>query len=103
MNLTTNALRHTPSGGRVTLAARRLAAEVEVTVTDTGPGVPANLLARVFDPYVRGPGSGAGPSDDGSGLGLAIVRRIAELHGGRATAASGEGGRGTAVELHLPG
>src|SRR5260221_4239395 len=77
-NLVGNALRHTPAGGTVRVAARTVSDGVELTVSDDGEGIPADLLPRVFDRFVRGRAS------TGSGLGLAIVRDVVEAHGGPA-------------------
>jgi signal transduction histidine kinase len=74
-----NALRYSPSGRRVAVASRKRSGGAEITVADQGPGVPAALRHRVFDPFVRGT-----DERDGLGLGLAVVARVAELHGGRA-------------------
>ncbi len=63
---------------RVTLRARRANARMRIEIEDTGPGVPEELRARIFDPYVRGTGS----NEPGFGLGLATVRRLTEAHGG---------------------
>jgi len=94
-NLLTNAIRHTPAGGLVTVGARRRGAGVEISVTDTGEGIPADLLPRVFDRFVRGPGS------RGSGLGLAIAKDVAEAHGGKISAESVPGRR-TTISFTLP-
>ena len=76
-NLADNALRYTPSGGRVTLGTRVEDDRALLEVTDTGPGIPAAERTRIFDRFYRLPGSGG----EGSGLGLAIVKRVAEAHG----------------------
>ncbi|HMA47853.1 MAG TPA: sensor histidine kinase [Frankiaceae bacterium] len=70
-----------------------------VTVTDQGPGVPAEDLPRVFDRFYRAASARGLP---GSGLGLAIVKQVADVHGGTAALAPGEGG-GTTAYLSLPG
>ena len=79
MNLLENAVRHAPPSGRVEVAIERRAGNVEFSVEDSGPGVPAGEHARVFERFVRlgPPGSGGG-----AGLGLAIAQWIAEQHGG---------------------
>jgi signal transduction histidine kinase len=95
-NLVSNALRHTPLGGTVRIGGRLQAADsVELIVADTGEGIPADLLPRVFDRFVKG------ASSTGSGLGLAIVRDIVEAHGGSVTIES-TAGSGTTVRLRLP-
>jgi len=89
-NLITNALRATPAGGTIAIAAIRRPHEVAVAVSDTGVGIPREYLARIFEPFVQVPhGSGGG-----AGLGLSISRRIIEGHGGRLTVQS-EAGRGS--------
>lgn len=98
-NLVSNALRHTPAGGSVRVAARAAppaeADAVELAVSDDGEGIPPELLPRVFDRFVKG---GASP---GSGLGLAIVRDVVEAHGGTVIVESAPG-RGTTVRARLP-
>jgi signal transduction histidine kinase len=74
---------------------------VSVTVSDTGLGIGADLLGRVFDPFVQGQQDGA-RSKGGLGLGLALARGLAELHGGKLTAESPGPGCGSSFTLHLP-
>lgn len=113
-NLVDNALKFCPTGGRVTLAARgRIETSpqgsegparrlVEVSVSDTGPGIPAADLAHLFDRFYQSRQSvEPASSEGGKGLGLAIVKRIAELHGGEVSVTS-KSGRGTTVTLTLP-
>jgi signal transduction histidine kinase len=80
-NLVTNALRHTPKGGRITLAAQAGEGEVVVSVADTGAGIPAEELPYLFERFWRGEKSRS-RAGGGSGLGLAIARQLVELHGG---------------------
>ncbi len=94
-NLLSNALRHTPAGGSIVVAAKRSGDHVMVTVRDTGEGIPADLLPRIFDRFVKGPGS------RGSGLGLAIARDVVTAHGGTIEAEC-KVGSGTAVRFSLP-
>jgi signal transduction histidine kinase len=94
-NLLTNALRHTPSGGSVDLAARVVGNEVEVTVRDTGSGMNPEDVERIFDRFYRSPDS------PGSGLGLFIARDLVQAHGGTITATS-DVGKGTTIRFTLP-
>src|SRR4029453_8720709 len=77
-NLLANALRHTPSGGRVEVTAVGRDDEVEVAVTDTGEGIPPELLERVFERFFRVDRARTPNSGGGSGLGLTIHRPIVE-------------------------
>jgi signal transduction histidine kinase len=86
-NLLSNAWRYTPPGGHVTLGARREGSGVRLWVADTGPGLPAAELARLFDRFYRVDPSRSRESG-GSGLGLAIAKQIVLLHGGRIWAES---------------
>jgi signal transduction histidine kinase len=94
-NLLSNAVRHTPQGGSVTVSAARKASTVEFTVEDTGSGIAPEQLPHVFDRYVKASDTG------GSGLGLAIARTLVEAHGGT-IAAESEPGRGTTIRFTLP-
>ncbi|MEJ7810262.1 MAG: heavy metal sensor histidine kinase [Gemmatimonadaceae bacterium] len=100
VNLVTNAIRHTPAGGRVALEARPDDAAAVVRVRDTGVGISPEVLPRVFDRHFRGPPACTDRSE-GAGLGLSIVRGVMTLHGGTAEVES-EGGRGTCVTLRFP-
>jgi len=97
-NLLTNALKFTPAGGRVTISTRQAGADAVLEVADTGIGIPAEELPRVFDRFWRGQRSG---QTSGSGIGLAIAAELARAHGGQLTAASAEGA-GTTMTLTLP-
>ncbi len=97
-NLLTNALKFTPSGGRVTISTRSTGAEAVLRVTDTGTGIPADDLPRIFDRFFRGQQAA---QISGSGIGLAIAAELVQAHGGRLTAAS-ELGQGTQMTLSLP-
>ncbi|MFF4492269.1 sensor histidine kinase [Streptomyces sp. NPDC001544] len=103
-NLVSNALRHTPAGGTVTLAARRDGDggdQIVFTVADTGTGIAPDDLPHVFDRFWRAEKSRSRRTG-GSGLGLAIVRHLIAAHGGTAEAAS-EPGAGAVFTLRLPG
>src|SRR5918994_268914 len=99
-NLITNALRHTPAGGRVLLSTNRSSDGVTVEVSDTGRGIPAEHLNRVSDRFYRVDTSRSA-SSGGLGLGLAIVGSIMKVHGGSMTIGS-RPGQGTVVTLVFP-
>ncbi|MFF4615256.1 ATP-binding protein [Nonomuraea jabiensis] len=100
-NLLTNALRHTPAGGRVSLRAYADGDDdVLIEVADTGPGIAPEHLPYVFDRFWRAEKSRSRQTG-GSGLGLAIVRQLAEAHGGSAAVRS-EPARGATFVLRLP-
>ena len=99
-NLVTNAVAHTPPGGAVVLGANAEQSGIRIEVSDTGVGIPAEALPRVFDRFYRVDASRSHASG-GTGLGLAIVQSIMVLHGGKADIAS-QLGQGTTVSLHLP-
>ncbi len=100
-NLLDNALRHTPAGGRVEVAARRSGADVVVEVRDDGEGIAAEHLPHVFERFYRADAA-RDRAHGGSGIGLAIVKALVEAHGGRVAAASDGPGRGTTVAVTLP-
>lgn len=88
-----NALRFTPEGGRVTVASGERNDRVEAVVTDTGPGIPAGHLSRVFDRFYRADAArNRGPSGGGTGLGLTIARDLARAQGGDVTVDKDGGG-----------
>jgi signal transduction histidine kinase len=102
-NLLDNALKFTPGGGRVQVAVAAAGACVRLTVLDTGPGIPAGSLERVFDRFYQADPARNRARTSGSGLGLAICAWIAGAHGGRIRAANRpEGGAAFTVELPLP-
>ncbi len=96
-NLVANALRHTPAGGRVTVAGATAddGRWISLEVRDTGRGIDADLLPHVFDRFAKGDDSG------GSGLGLAIARQLVEAHGGEIVAESTPA-EGTTIRFRLP-
>ena len=99
-NLVSNAVAHTPPGGSVVLAASAEDATIRIEVSDTGAGIPAEALPRVFDRFFR-VDSSRSQASGGTGLGLAIVQSIALLHGGNVEISS-QLGQGTRVTLHMP-
>lgn len=96
VDLLHDAHQHTPEGTRIGISGRVADAEVALSVSDDGPGIPEGELEAVFRRFHR-----LGPTDDGSGLGLAIARGLVELHGGRIWAESRPGG-GTSFRVALP-
>ncbi len=82
-NLLDNALKNTPSGGKIMVRANQDAEEVQVDVTDTGSGVPAEALEHIFERFYQADPSRPGGEKHGSGLGLAIVKEIVAAHGGK--------------------
>jgi signal transduction histidine kinase len=97
-NLLGNALKFTPAGGTVTVSTRQDGPSAVLEVADTGIGIPAAELPRIFDRFWRGQ---AAAQTSGSGIGLAIAAEIVSAHGGTLTAAS-EPGEGTRLTLALP-
>jgi two-component system OmpR family sensor kinase len=97
-NLLDNALRYTPPGGRIDVAAGRDGAAALLQVADTGPGIAPHERERVFDRFYRGEGNDAW----GSGLGLSIVRSIADAHGATVRLGEREQGSGLIVKVRFP-
>ncbi|MCM2580501.1 ATP-binding protein [Streptomyces meridianus] len=100
MNLMSNAVKFTPSGGRVTLRGTRRNGDVELTVRDTGIGIPEAEQKHLFTRFFRA-SNASGLAVPGTGLGLAIVRTIVDNHGGDLRIESREG-EGTTVTVRLP-
>lgn len=99
-NLAANALRHTPSGGRIDLRSERRGDAVVLSVRDTGEGIAPEHLPRIFDRFYKADAARAGNSS-GSGLGLSIVKAIIERHGGKVSVTSTPGTE-TVFEIVLP-
>jgi two-component system OmpR family sensor kinase len=97
-NLVDNAVRYTPAGGRVDVCLEGHTNRIVLRVVDTGPGIPPEERARVFDRFYRRPGT----SPPGSGLGMAIVKAIADTHGATVALDSGPEGHGLAVTVSFP-
>jgi signal transduction histidine kinase len=100
VNLLTNAHEYTPEGASIGVAARAVGAEVEISVSDDGPGIPPDQLERIFERFTRGD-AGLTQRVGGTGLGLAISKSLVELHGGSISAES-EVGRGSTFHVRLP-
>jgi signal transduction histidine kinase len=99
-NLVHNALRHTPADGTILIRAVDTGREVEVSVVDSGEGIEAEDMQRIFERFYRG-NKARSRDEGGSGLGLSIARGIVELHGGRIWAQS-TWGKGAAFTFALP-
>src|ERR1051325_3611517 len=100
-NLVDNALKFTTAGGRVILSAIQAGTEIEISITDTGIGIPQEAQARLFDRFYQVDSSRPGGERHGAGLGLAIVQELVQAHDGRISVRS-EVGRGTTFVIHLP-
>ncbi len=100
-NVLSNAVKFTPRGGRIQIHVLRINSHLEIVVSDTGEGIPADILPFVFDRF-RQADSSSTRQHTGLGLGLAIVRHIIELHGGTVEAASDGPGMGSTFRLKLP-
>lgn len=100
INLLSNAIKFTPEGGSVTLGAMENEKETLFWVRDTGVGIPAKVLPRIFDKFYQVE-TAATRKAAGSGLGLSICKHVVEAHGGTIAVRSQEG-KGTLFEIHLP-
>jgi two-component system, NarL family, sensor histidine kinase EvgS len=99
MNLAGNAIKFTPEGGRIEMAARQVNDQVRVEVRDNGPGIPPDQQQRIFEAFVRLAQTGS--ATEGTGLGLAITSRLVELHGSKLGIES-RPGEGTCFYFSLP-
>ena len=100
-NLVNNAVRHTPSGGKIILSAYQADGQVLLSVQDSGEGIPPDILPHIFDRFYRGDPSRSQEGGE-SGLGLAIAKSIVEAHHGTITASSRGTGQGSTFVIHLP-
>ena len=100
-NLLSNAIKFTPRGGRVQIRSERVNSHLEIVVSDTGQGIPADFLPHVFDRF-RQADQKTSRQHGGMGLGLAIVRHLVELHGGTVQASSEGVGHGSTFTIQLP-
>ncbi|MDQ3724568.1 MAG: HAMP domain-containing histidine kinase [Actinomycetota bacterium] len=100
VNLLTNAHEYSPEGASIDVLAQAVGAEVEIAVSDNGPGIPADQLERIFDRFTRGD-AGLTQRVGGTGLGLAISKSLVELHGGSIVAES-IAGQGATFRVRLP-
>jgi signal transduction histidine kinase len=100
-NLVDNALKFTPPGGKVSIAPRLLPGAIEISVSDTGPGIPQAALEHIFDRFYQVDPSRSGGAKRGSGLGLSIAREIIRAHNGKISGRSVEG-QGSQFIVWLP-
>jgi len=100
-NLLTNAVKFTPAGGAVAVRVQAVNGQVEVTVEDTGPGIPPAFLPHVFERFRQAAGETT-RGKGGLGLGMAIARKVVELHEGTITAANRDPGPGAVFTVRLP-
>jgi PAS domain S-box-containing protein len=100
-NLLNNAAKYTPEGGRITLTVERAAGEAVVRVRDTGMGIPANMLVKVFDLFTQVDRT-LDRAEGGLGIGLTLVRRLTEMHGGTVEVHSAGPGQGSEFVVRLP-
>ena len=100
-NLVTNALKFSMPGSEVRVSVRAAGESAVVDVADTGVGIGAELMPRIFEPFVQGPAA-AGRQASGLGIGLALVRQLVALHGGAIEARSDGAGRGSTFSITLP-
>jgi signal transduction histidine kinase len=101
VNILVNAAKYTDEGGQISLTVQRQPNEVVLRVRDTGIGIPAELLPRVFEPFTQEEQS-ADRVQTGLGIGLALVRSLIDLHGGRVQGFSNGRGQGSEFVVHLP-
>jgi signal transduction histidine kinase len=100
-NVLGNAAKYTDTGGRITLTARRRNRDVEIAVRDTGIGIAAEVLPRIFDLFTQ-LDHPTGRPQSGLGIGLALVRRLVEMHGGTVSASSAGAGCGSEFVIRIP-
>jgi len=100
-NVLSNAAKYTERGGRIAILVRRDGAEVAIRVSDTGEGIPADLLPVIFNLFTQLDRT-SGHAQGGLGIGLALVRRLVEMHGGSVTAHSEGVGKGSEFVIRLP-
>lgn len=100
-NALSNALHFTLEGGKITLKAQEHGDKLELAISDTGVGIPAEKLPHVFERFYQGDSARQQEAESSSGLGLAIVKTIVEAHGGEVAIVS-EVGKGTTLSLNLP-
>src|SRR6185436_3843731 len=100
-NLLSNALKFTPRGGHVQVRVARVSSHVEIVVSDSGQGIPAEVLPHIFERF-RQADSSSQRAHGGLGIGLALVKHLVEVHGGSVEASSGGAGQGATFTVRLP-
>lgn len=100
-NILNNAAKYTDPGGEIEVRTERHDRDIAIRIKDTGVGIPADVLPRIFDIFVQGPRT-IDRAQGGLGLGLALVRTLVKLHGGSVDAQSAGAGRGSEFVVHLP-
>src|SRR5206468_1501252 len=100
-NLLMNAVKFTRKGGRVQVHLLRISSHVEIVISDTGQGIPPEVLPFIFDRFRQGDSSST-RAHTGLGLGLALVKHLTELHGGSVVAQSAGEGKGATFVVKLP-
>lgn len=100
-NLLNNAVKYTPSGGRIDLKVRADDSELVIVVADSGIGIPLEMQSKIFELFTQAPNH-AERSQGGLGLGLAIVKRLVDMHGGAVSASSGGEGQGSEFMVRIP-
>jgi signal transduction histidine kinase len=100
-NLLNNAAHYTEAGGIIDIEVRRTEAEAQVSIRDNGPGIAADLLPRLFEPFVQGDSPRRGGAA-GLGIGLTVVKALVERHQGRIEVRSAGSGEGTEFSVYLP-
>jgi CheY-like chemotaxis protein len=101
VNLLTNAIKYTDSGGHIRVHTRRSDSVAVVTISDDGAGIPRELLPRIFDLFVQGDRT-LDRAQGGLGIGLSVLKKLIEMHGGEVSARSPGVGHGSSFEIRLP-
>jgi signal transduction histidine kinase len=102
LNLIDNAVKYTPAGGHITVESKAVPEGLEVSVADTGPGIPKEMQPRIFERFFRvDPSRARSANDGGAGLGLSIALWIAEAHHGRLTLVRSDS-TGSTFSVFLP-